>query len=255
MTSRVARTFGVALAAASLLVMPGQWASASDATSALSTAYVCGRGLDTPPCAVKPADLEFSDNHDLVATGMAWSSWGKATATAAGDITVNWTGTPETHRGTVRLYDLRSCHGQRAYRRGQVSWPGESVKIQFDCGSIPAQSRLVMFHSKDNALGCAMSWDVKYGSSARCDVQGAHYTTPKTADCQDLDQGDSLVLGEAVASTCHGDTVLRAGKVLANGESRRVGDIRCSMAQSGVTCRNVVTGHGFRMSRASYRTW
>lgn len=100
-----------------------------------------------------------------------------------------------------------------------------------------------------------MLWDAKEGSWARCDVQNAEYQTPLTADCQDLDQGDSLALAEKVVSTCHGDTVLRAGPVLPNGHSRRVGDIRCAMARSGVTCRNLVTGHGFFMSRSSYRVW
>jgi hypothetical protein len=100
-----------------------------------------------------------------------------------------------------------------------------------------------------------MIWDPKDGSWARCDVANAAYQTPLTADCRDLDQGDSLVLGETVASTCHGDTVLRAGSVLAVGHGRRLGDIRCTMTHAGVTCRNLVTGHGFRMSRTRYRIW
>jgi hypothetical protein len=235
------------------VILPGAAAQAAPAKS--SGAYVCGRGLENPPCEVKPAQLEFSDNHDLVAGGMTWTKWGRASTTATADITVNWTGTPSTQRGTVKLFDLRPCHGTRAYRSGRVSWAGESVVVRFDCRAIPGQPRNVEFHSSSLALGCGMSWDAEYGSSARCDVTGADYTTPLTTDCKDLDQGDSLVLGTTVASTCHGDTVLRAGHVLARGHSKRVGDIRCTMGRSAVTCRNLVTGHGFRMSTHAYRVW
>ena len=220
-----------------------------------TTTYVCGRGLENPACEVQPAHLEFSDNHDLIASGLEWAQWGEASATAHGGIQVNWTGTPSADQGTVTVSDLRPCHGGLAYRKGVITWPGESVEVTFDCRTLPAKSRYVDFHSPSGKLGCGMYWDSKDGSSARCDVQGADYTTPLTVDCVNLDQGDSLVLGEKVASTCHGDTVLRAGAVLPYGHSRRVGDIRCTMARTGVTCRNVVTGHGFRMSRGSYRTW
>lgn len=245
----------VVLAGIVATTMTAPASSAVPAASAKSTAYVCGRGLENPPCEKKPLQMEFSDNHDLVADGMAWRNWGRATTVARGDITVNWTGTPSTQRGTVRLYDLRPCHGKKAYRSGRVSWSGESVVIHFDCRTIPGQPRYVGFHSRDLSLGCGMSWDPKYGSSARCDVDKAAYTTPLTADCTELDQGDSLSLELTVASTCHGDTVLRAGSVLGVGHAKKVGDIRCSMARDGVTCRNLVSGHGFRMSKDSYETW
>ena len=238
-----------------MLTMTISASDATEATSSKTSTYVCGRGLESPPCEVTPSAMEFSDNHDLVANGMTWSHWGRASTMARGAITVNWTGTPTTHRGTVKLYDLRPCHGQKAYRTGRVSWLDESVVIHFDCGTIPGQPRYVAFHSPDNALGCGMSWDSKYGPSARCDVAGAAYTTPLTPDCTDLDQGDSLSLERVVASTCHGDTVLRAGTVLRNGHARKVGDIRCAMARDGVTCRNLATGHGFRMSKDSYLVW
>jgi hypothetical protein len=224
-------------------------------TSANTPAYVCGRGLESPPCESRPVQLEFSDNHDLVAAGMTWTGWGRSSTVARGDITVNWSGKPKTQVGTVTLSDLRPCHGQRAYRKGRVSWAGESVIVRFDCRPMPRQARYVEFHSADGAVGCGLMWDLKEGSSARCDVQGASYQTPLTADCTELDQGDSLVLAETVTSTCHGDTVLRAGHVLKQGHSKRVGDIRCTMTQSGVRCRNLVTGHGFQMSKASYRIW
>jgi hypothetical protein len=250
--ARLACVGGAVAVAATLMPSPARAVSPSAAST---NAFVCSRGLDNPPCEQRPSALEFSDNHDLVATNMTWRGWGRPSAQAAADVTVNWTGTPATQRGDVRLYDLRTCHGQQAYRHARVSWPGESVTIRLDCRAIPGQARYVEFHSADKALGCGMIWDPTEGSSARCDVAGAAYTTPITADCRELDQGDSLILGETVASTCHGDTVLRAGRVLAVGHSKRVGDIRCTMTRAGVECRNLVSGHGFRMSRTAYRTW
>ena len=230
-------------------------ASSIPASARATTAFVCGRGLDNPPCEQQPNDLAFSDNNDLVASGLAWTSWGKPVATGRGVLTVKWTGTPSRHRGTVRLSDLRTCHGQPVYRKGRVSWPGQSVVVTFDCRALPGQPRYFQFHSSDRSLGCGMSWDPKDGSWVRCDVSGAAYTTPRDATCTALDQGDSLMLGTEVTSSCHGDTVLRAGRVLAAGHGHQVGDIRCSMAATGVTCRNAVSGHGFRMSRDSYEIW
>jgi len=225
------------------------------AAAASPVAYVCGRGLDNPPCEQRPNDLTFSDNNDLSATGLDWSGWGRPVASARGHLTVNWTGTPRHHDGTVRLSDLRSCHGEPVYRTGRVTWPGHSVVVTFDCRRLPGQARYFQFHSSDKALGCGMSWDPKDGSWVRCDVDNAAYTTPKDPTCTSLDQGDSLILGTDVASACHGDTVLRAGRVLPAGHGHRVGDIRCSMAANGVTCRNLLSGHGFRMSRDSYEIW
>jgi hypothetical protein len=253
---RLVSRFAMAMLTGIVVMTMSTTSSAASVTaSSKASAFVCGRGLENPPCEARPAQLEFSDNHDLVAAGMTWRNWGKSSTLARGDVTVNWTGTPSTHRGTVKLYDLRSCNGTKAYRTGRVSWSGESVVIHFDCRAIPGQPRYVEFHSRDLSLGCGMVWDPKYGSSARCDVDKAAYTTPLTADCKDLDQGDSLSLEQTVGSTCHGDTVLRAGSVLGVGHAKRVGDIRCSMARDGVTCRNLVSGHGFRMSKDSYETW
>lgn len=39
------------------------------------------------------------------------------------------------------------------------------------------------------------------------------------------------------------------------GDTLRVGAVQCTSAATGVTCRNLVTRHGFWMSRTAYRTW
>ncbi len=62
-----------------------------------------------------------------------------------------------------------------------------------------------------------------------------------------------VVASLAVAAGAQADALaLGSGKVLAYGRSIRRGRIRCTSRESGVTRENA-RGHGFRISRASYR--
>lgn len=53
---------------------------------------------------------------------------------------------------------------------------------------------------------------------------------------------------------CPGD-VVRGARVLPYGASARSGPHVCRSRMSGVTCRNLRTGHGFRLSRERQRTF
>ena len=44
-----------------------------------------------------------------------------------------------------------------------------------------------------------------------------------------------------------------AGEPLAYGEAITAGPMRCESAESGMTCRDVGTGHGFSISREAYQ--
>ena len=54
------------------------------------------------------------------------------------------------------------------------------------------------------------------------------------------------------AGACLSDTALGAEDQLAYGETNVIGDLACLSQESGMTCWNQVTGHGFTVSRAAY---
>jgi hypothetical protein len=90
---------------------------------------------------------------------------------------------------------------------------------------------------------------------ARCDIIDRDWTPPpRPADCElDYGQGISLAPGEQAQFVCAGDTAFGADEVLPYGESLTAGVLRCESAESGITCRDVQTGHGFSLSREAYR--
>ena len=54
---------------------------------------------------------------------------------------------------------------------------------------------------------------------------------------------------------CAGDTALGAPTILPYGASSRRGDFRCHSGRKGVTCSNAENGHGFFLSRQSFRVF
>jgi hypothetical protein len=92
-------------------------------------------------------------------------------------------------------------------------------------------------------------------SGARCDIRRRDWSPPaKPFDCEQ-DYGQGLMVtrnGARGRFVCAGDTALGSGRVLAFGRSVRRGGLRCTSRESGITCKNR-RGHGFRISRQSYR--
>ena len=112
------------------------------------------------------------------------------------------------------------------------------------------QSGITFFVSPSGNIGCAMSKE-----SVRCDVKSHTYQDPKpSADCQDLEYGDSITLdGDSAATwTCHGDTVFGTDSELPYDASITLGPFRCDSAQAGVTCSNEDSGHSFTLARERY---
>ena len=127
----------------------------------------------------------------------------------------------------------------------------------FLIGSSSAQA-LVLFHTPSNNIGCAMSDNGTLGVFVRCDIAEIEWTMPpepKTMACRELDYVQGLTMGAKGKPKffCAGDTVLRQGRVLRYGHSRRAGRFTCTSRTSGLTCRNRHNGHGLFLSRASYR--
>ncbi len=54
---------------------------------------------------------------------------------------------------------------------------------------------------------------------------------------------------------CHGDTTLGAKYVLKYGHQVRFDNLVCISRRGGIVCKNVDSGHGFRISKASYQLW
>jgi hypothetical protein len=52
---------------------------------------------------------------------------------------------------------------------------------------------------------------------------------------------------------CAGDTTLGGGEPLPYGKSLTAGVFMCDSSETGITCRDTATGHGFSIARDVYR--
>jgi hypothetical protein len=116
----------------------------------------------------------------------------------------------------------------------------------------PAGAKLRSFQSPSKNIGC-----IGDGSFVRCDIREKDWSTSRPKGCpKDSDYGQGLAIGRRARRggvVCAGDTALNAGKVLGYGKALKFGNgLRCKSMRSGVRCRNKA-GHGFKISRQSYR--
>jgi hypothetical protein len=91
--------------------------------------------------------------------------------------------------------------------------------------------------------------------TARCDVAQRSWTVPpKPAHCVgDYGAGASVSGAEKATLTCASDAVADPGlRVLQYGQAVSYGGVVCDSEETGMRCVNTVTGHGFRVARASY---
>lgn len=111
--------------------------------------------------------------------------------------------------------------------------------------------RLKFFKTATRNIGCAMS-----GDSVRCDIRKRSWSPPpKPADC-DVDWGQGVAVDQSGKAdfVCAGDTTLDPTfPTLAYGEDSRVGDFNCASRESGVTCTNLSTEHGFLLNQERYK--
>jgi hypothetical protein len=109
---------------------------------------------------------------------------------------------------------------------------------------------LVGFHTPTGNIGCVVSV-----TSARCDIRHHSWTPPPAPASCDLDWGNAIALDRRGKGgfICAGDTALGFPRRLDYGESVRRGRFRCTSLSTGVRCVNRRNGHGFRLSRESYR--
>ena len=111
---------------------------------------------------------------------------------------------------------------------------------------------LVSFTSPSGDVGCYIA-----STTVRCDISERTWSPPsRPLDCEfDYGQGISMSPGGQPAFVCAGDTALGGGKPLAYGKSLSAGTLVCDSAESGITCRDTGTGHGFSIAREAYRVF
>jgi len=149
---------------------------------------------------------------------------------------------------------------------------GESVKQSESSPSIAAQTTTGSAAKSDKMTGPATADREVYDfkgfispsgnvacmidpSFVRCDIIDNDWSPPPhPADCEfDYGQGISLTAGGPAEFVCAGDTAFGPDAVLAYGDSIDAGVLKCESAESGFTCRDAETGHGFSISREAYQ--
>lgn len=109
---------------------------------------------------------------------------------------------------------------------------------------------LMGFTSPSGNVGCYID-----STAARCDISERDWTPPaRPTDCEfDYGQGIILSAGEAPTFVCAGDTALGGGTPLPYGQSISAGTLRCDSAETGITCVDSTTAHGFSIAREHYQ--
>ena len=126
--------------------------------------------------------------------------------------------------------------------------------------ALPASgSTIVSFRTPTGNIGCVFSagLDGAEKPTVRCDIRSRLRPEPKAPKSCPLDYGDSIQvsrLGRAIL-VCHGDTAIDPGsRVLQYGHTFRRDGLSCTSRFDGLTCSNR-SGHGFFMSRQSWRVF
>ena len=102
------------------------------------------------------------------------------------------------------------------------------------------------FVSPSHNIGCAIT-----DTLVRCDIRQKSYREPAQPSSCTLDYGQSLAVGldGPAEFACVGDTVLGAHQILPYNSSTEVGNFGCTSRETGMTCYNLSTRHGFLISR------
>jgi len=109
------------------------------------------------------------------------------------------------------------------------------------------------FESPSRNIGCVI-----IDATARCDIGVRSWSPPKRpSTCPqivDFGQGIELARHGPARFVCAGDTAMEPhAPILAYGREVTRQGLRCSSATTGITCRSTLSGHGFFISRQSYR--
>jgi hypothetical protein len=136
---------------------------------------------------------------------------------------------------------------------------GALAAAYFTVPAADADTGYQFFQSPSGNISCQLGTFLDAGISratAACQVGQHNFSTPpRPADCMG-GWGDSVALtqGGQPSLQCHNDTLLGSSQpVLDYGQTRSVGPITCHSEETGITCTDSSTGHGFSLSRDGYK--
>ena len=106
------------------------------------------------------------------------------------------------------------------------------------------------FVSPSHNIGCVMD-----KGGVRCDIRDHSWHSPPKPKWCDVDYGGGVAVDKKgkAGFVCAGDTTLESGPVLAYGHSISRGRFHCESQEAGMRCVNKRNGHGFFLSKQSYR--
>ena len=117
--------------------------------------------------------------------------------------------------------------------------------------AVPAQADITGFSSPSGNIYCMID-----ASLVRCDIRNRDWSPPpRPADCPSFTgygQGIEIAPGKPARFVCAGDTTFNTN-VLAYGDGITAGALSCSSAETGITCRDSGSGHGFTLARQAYQ--
>lgn len=113
-----------------------------------------------------------------------------------------------------------------------------------------AHDKFRQFRSPSRNIYCHISV-FKGGNESRCDVHHHSYHVPPKPQWCHFDWSGSVTLSRKARFACVSDPATESPHVrtLGYGHHLRVGHIKCTSRTTGMTCRNLRTGHGFTVSR------
>jgi hypothetical protein len=126
--------------------------------------------------------------------------------------------------------------------------------------ALPASARtvtFVSFRTPSKNIYCAYSSGLGAPAFLRCDIRSKLRPAPRPHACVEGVYGESVGMTKTAAAhvLCISDTTYNPNaRVLAYGTSWARDGFRCSSRASGLTCANS-RGHGFFLSRASWRVY
>src|SRR5688572_24642381 len=108
------------------------------------------------------------------------------------------------------------------------------------------------FQTPSGNIGCYID-----AQAARCDIRNRSWEPPPGDPAEkncELDYGQGIVVSEDHAEfVCAGDTSLGGPNTLPYGQTSQRGRFVCESEPDGVTCSHLENGHGFFLSKESYR--
>ena len=126
----------------------------------------------------------------------------------------------------------------------------EDTTPTVDADDVPVTSGPRYFQTPSGNIGCYVS-----ARAARCDIRERNWDPPQADEPCELDYGQGIALSASGKAdfVCAGDTALGGPATLDYGAVSRRGSLRCRSGMKGITCSDAASGHGFYLSRESYR--